>query len=136
MVLIFRVARKPFIFGRNISGREQKDGDACNLRVVADLMSEGEAVHAGHQDIRDDDGRFLLGNEIECFLAIARGDDRVAAQPELHGQEVADVGDVFDDEDRAGADSHGKLPNADFQILTERHCRRGREESQGAGSDA
>jgi len=47
-----------------------------------------------------------LGDEFERFLAVARGDDGLAAQPELHGDEVADVGDVFDDEDGAGADSH------------------------------
>jgi hypothetical protein len=74
-------------------------------------VREQKAVHAGHQHIGDDHGRFLLGHHFEGFFAVGSGEHQIAAQLELKLDQLAHCRNIFDDQQWAGLGCHNGAPS-------------------------
>ncbi len=65
-------ARQVFIV---IAGGNENDGGVLGCDALADEGCGFKAVHAGHVDVEQDDGEFILEESAERFAARERADD-------------------------------------------------------------
>jgi len=96
-----------------LDGGEEDDGEVFVMGVLAHGREHGDAVHAGHGDVEEDEGEFffLLAGFFECgegFEAVGCADGFVAFEAESGGDGLATDGGVVDNKNAF----HGVLRGA------------------------
>ena len=103
----------------------EKNGD---LRVVvADLLSQGDAVHAaGHDDVAEDEIDLVAALQpVQRIGGVLRAQGPVAELLDERRRDIGDLGVVLDDEDRP-LPRHDRLGGGASTALTSAAWRRGR----------
>jgi hypothetical protein len=81
----------------------EDDRDVARVRVGADPVERLETVHAGHEEVHEDDVRVLGARDVHARLAVLGGEHLVVRREE-EGERLARVGVVVHHEDpRLGA---------------------------------
>jgi hypothetical protein len=101
--------------GAAVEGRDQHHRDVAGDRVFLELAADGEAVHAGHHDVQQDDVGQVARGHGQGRRAVHGAGDFVVLGRQL-GLEQADIGlDVVDDED-PGAHAAGTLSSRRLMV--------------------
>ena len=93
--------------GLGVAGVDRREDDDRQVGMGLDLAGEGQAVHARHHHVDDEQVRPTGTQPPEGLLAVARGGDFETVRPELIGEEDEQIRVVVDDED-AGHRRAGK----------------------------
>ena len=101
--------------GLGVRRVDRRQDDDRQVGAGLDLARERQPVHARHQHVDDQEVRPGLRQAAQRLVAVARGRDLVAVDPELVGEDDEQVGVVVNDQDprrrdavRSGAAVHGR----------------------------
>src|SRR5665809_41696 len=83
-------------------GREEDNRDRGRLLVCLERLDRLIAVHAGHHDVQDDQGRSFLGSHVVGLLAVVSEKDLIALELEVDLQQAQDHRVVVANEDPLG----------------------------------
>ena len=85
--------------GLGVAGVDRGQDDDRQVGLGLDLAGQGQAVHARHHHVDDQQVRPRRAQPAEGLVAVARGRDLVAVGAQLVGQQDEQVRIVVDDED-------------------------------------
>jgi hypothetical protein len=71
------------------------------LRVSAQFLDKGIAIHFWHQNIGDDQGWISLFNHLQTFEAVMGADYIITFESQSHLKQFEDVQDIFNNENWA-----------------------------------
>src|SRR6185503_14807096 len=88
-------------FVRFLAARgEHQDWNVGIFGVASDRLTDGDAVEAGEHDVEDDKIEGPGARQLQSRFAIAALNALIIFEAEMQTDELADVGLVFNDEDR------------------------------------